>query len=430
MRSKRYTLFALAAALLALLLIAPPGADAHGQAHHAAKAKKKDGPVHVSCCGSGLKVAGGDSELRLTGRLLTQLTLTTQVDSKKHEGFHGQFSLKEAYVELYARWKTLSGFVQGDFDVSSATVQEAWVEWAAGPWLAVRAGRDYVPFGMAQAVATIWSPFIERPALTGNAKDHKDIGGFVKGTIAGGSLAYALAVYNGSRDLSPKENELPDVAARVAWEPLALLPGAPAGAGILHFGGSFRWGKGPSRQGFKGATPAGFSFFSPPEIEGSAWGAAAEIAFWHPWFSLVAEFQYTHADRDHIEYTDPVTYATFEALHPLKVYGYYVGASSLLWGKPGAFRGGTPPGTGLRPLKGIEIAARFEQLWIEDGKAPDAPLEEQRVWDVTAGFNGYPTGNLIIQAHYVLFHFDPESAAPVPGEALSHAAIVRAGLRF
>lgn len=249
--------------------------------------------------------------------------------------------------------------------------------------------------------------------------------------IQGGSLYWAAALFNGSRDLSPRENDLPDVALRLVLEPLALLRGGGGEhAGILHFGGSFRWGAGPSRQGFRGLTPAGFSFMSPPEVEGKAWGATAELAWWNPRAGVYTEFQVTETARKNVSYLDPETGAEHTSLEPLRVYGYAVGATGLVWGKPGTMRGGFPPGTGLRPEKGVELVLRFEELWAGDGKAPDAPVVDCRLMSFLAGVNVYPVRHLVLQLSYVLLHVTPASLAPVEGESLSREAILRAGIVF
>jgi hypothetical protein len=382
--------------------------------------------VQVSCCDGGLRVFGKDAELRLSGSLLTQVAISRQTDFRGNDGTDVELSIRQAYLELFARWKKLSVFIQGDFQIFSATVQQAWIEWAPLAELAVRAGRDYVPFGLSQGIAVEHNPFVERPLATGNEKDLRDVGLWLRGRVAGSSLFYAAGIFNGSRDLMLLENEKPDVAFRVAWEPLGLLP--PGRLGILHFGASFRWGLGPSRQGYRGKLPTEATFFPPPEVEGEAMSAGAEVAWWSRWLSVFAEFQFHEQERRHITWTDPETFEMIEHLRPLRVFGYNVGLTSLLWGREGESRGGFPPSTGPRPIKGVELAARFEDLWIEDGAGPSAPLEDGRVMSVFAGLNVFPGRSVLIQAQYILTRFDPQSYSPLVSSDTIHSAIVRVGL--
>jgi phosphate-selective porin len=404
--------------LLALLIsLAAFPAPAHAS---------QPGGVQVSCCDEGLRVFGKDAELRLSGNLFTQMAISEQTDFREHDGVDVELSVRQAYLELFSRWKTLSLFVQGDFQVFSATVQQAWIEWAPLAEVAVRAGRDYVPFGLSQGIALEDNPFVERPLVTGNEKDLRDIGLWLRGKVAGSSLCYGVGMFNGSRDLKLEENETPDVAFRIAWEPLGLLPSWHGG--ILHVGASFRWGLGPSRQGYRGKLPTESTFFQPPEVEGEGLSTGAEVAWWSRWLSVFAEFQYHEQERKNITWTDPVTFETIESLRPLRVFGYNVGLTSLLWGREGESRGGFPPSTGLRPVKGVELAARFEELWVEDGAGPGAPVEDGRVIDLFAGLNVFPGRSVLVQAQYIMTFFDPRSYSPLHASAFSHAAILRVGL--
>jgi hypothetical protein len=384
--------------------------------------------AQIECCDGGLRVFGKDAELKISGNLFTQVSIFQQTDFRGHDGTDVELSLRQAYLELFARWKTMSLFIQGDFQVFSATVQQAWIEWAPVKELGVRAGRDFIPFGLSQGISVSDNPFVERPLVTGNEKDLRDIGLWIRGELAGSSLFYGIGVFNGSRDLSLEENEKPDVAARLVWEPLGLLPGWHHG--ILHFGASFRWGLGPSRQGFRGKLSTEFTFFSPPEVEGEEMAAGAEIAWWSRWISVFAEFQVHRQERRTISELDPETHDAITSLRPLKFFGYNIGFTSLVWGIPGSRRGGYPPSTGLLPLKGVELAARFEELWIEDGIGPHAPKEDLHIYDVFAGVNVYPGRSVIVQAQYIMTRFEPESYSfkPLETSEFSHAAILRVGL--
>jgi hypothetical protein len=388
--------------------------------------KASPAEVQVSCCDGGLRVLGRDAELRLSGSLLTQIAISQQTDFRGNDGTDVELSIRQAYVELFARWKNLSVFIQGDFQLFSATVQQAWIEWAPLAELAVRAGRDYIPFGLSQGIAVEHNPLVERPLATGNEKDLRDVGLWLRGRVAGSSLFYAAGIFNGSRDLMLLENEKPDLAFRAAWEPLGLLPSWQGG--ILHFGASFRWGLGPSRQGYRGKLPTEQTFFPPPEVEGEAISAGAELAWWSRWLSVFAEFQFHEQERENITWTDPETFEMIENLRPLRVFGYNAGLTSLLWGVEGESRGGFPPSTGPRPIKGVELAAMFEDLWIEDGVGSTAPLEDVRVMSLFTGLNVFPGRSVIIQAQYILTRFDPQSCSPLVSSDTIHSAIVRVGL--
>lgn len=384
--------------------------------------------ISLTCCGEGLRILGKDSELRLSGRIFTQVLVFRQTDFRDEEGIDSRFSIREALIEVFVRWKTIGAFIQAELDPFSASVRNAYLEWKPGKWFVIRAGRDYIPFGLSQGIDLPENPFFERPLFTGNIKDLRDIGLWMRGELVPDTLFYAAGIFNGSRDIMPEENEKPDMAARIVLEPFGLL--GTSRPGIFHMGASFRWGTGPSHQGFRGKMPSGYSFLKPPEVEGEVWGSAAEIAWWRSRFGVFAEFQHLQMERKNISYTDPETLTTYTDPGSLEINGYCVGGSVLVYGKPGIKRANFPPSTGPRPLKGIELAARFEELWIRDGKGPQDPLEESHVMSLTAGLNAFLARHIIIQAQYMFSYFDPSSIAPAADSRYSHIGVLRAGVVF
>ncbi|MBN1944247.1 MAG: hypothetical protein JW797_01170 [Bradymonadales bacterium] len=299
-----------------------------------------------------------------------------------------------------------------DVDLSEydPIMEYAWVQYRPFPFLAVQAGRIQVPFGLAQMTSFSDLKLIGRPIVAGSAKDRRDAGLLLWGNLWGGRIGYRLGAVSGSRDLAVDVNDTPDGVGML--EVLPFLGGNPW-IRDLRLVGFATYGSGPTRHGFRGRTTAEYTFFSPPTIRGVQWRAGGGLQWRTDHFQLVGEYQYINQERDGIEVSQRVGEQTrmVGELEPYVIQGYSIEGSWHIFGRRSLDR----------PITGLEVAARFEQLDLSDGEKlvetaegteDHAPLVEAGVDGITAGINAYFGHHLRLSLVWQGLFFSDETLAP------------------
>ncbi|GEM_PF-3266585 len=321
----------------------------------------------------------------------------------------------------YRPTRNLLTHVDGEFSEANPDVQEAWFEY--GPWelLRLRAGRVKVPFGAYPQLSLPDYALISVPMAFGNQKDFRDSGFMVWGSWEEGYLSYWAAVVTGSRDLMVEVNDKPDYVGRVQLH----LP-ASSGAWLkgASLGGSFSWGEGPIRHGFRGRTMGGHTFAEPPTIRGEQQRWGLEATWDTPLFRVSGEYVTSSQDREGVTYTQKAApYGQVGDLNPYETKGWH--AEALL-------RLSRLVGCAMGPE--FELAGRYERLEFEDGVRDvtneagaieeRAPLSDSGVHGVTAGlavrFNAHVKLALVWQGLY----FDDPTRAPDAEDAAPAAGAV------
>ena len=352
---------------------------------------------------------GGSHSLRLAGYIVTDMMAFPRHESGFDTSWHTTFNLRAARISLRYAWAdTVRLRLDVEASTSAVEMQEAWFEYAPFEELALRIGRQRVPFGLAQNISLPERKLMEAPMIAGNPKDFIDIGVVLHGSAWGDRLRYALGTVTGSRDIAVNVNETPDLAARLC---IALFAGMHPAVSRLVIGGSATWGPGPQRNGFRGRSTGGFTFADPPAIRGEQLRYGAELSWISRWAGLSAEYQVIRQQRDGL--TDFQNAGQVGDLQEYTVWGWYVEATGHLWGQR----------SDTGPLTGIEIAARGEYIDYGDGAkslggADYAPLTDSHVWAVTAGINGYLPWSIRLSAVWQGMWFGDMAATPTwdPGE--------------
>lgn len=197
-------------------------------ADEAAEQKAKSTPAVVAGAdGFALRSADGAYQLRLRGLL--------QTDGRWYFGDDDR-PLSDTMVVRRARpivegtlWKIVDFRLMPDFGGGSSSLQDGYLDFRFSPALRVRAGKAKVPVGLEALLEDANLPFVERGLPTSLAPV-RDVGVQVHGEPAGGRVAYAVGVFNGSVDGGSADGDNSDdkdFAARLLVRPFQRPSGQP-----------------------------------------------------------------------------------------------------------------------------------------------------------------------------------------------------------
>ncbi|MBW2700569.1 MAG: hypothetical protein JRF33_07085 [Deltaproteobacteria bacterium] len=355
--------------------------------------------------------ASGADSLEISGWLAMDFEAFPRVETGYDKSWHLGPDMRVARLRADFQLNRIWG---GRLDLELASLDpvkmDMWFEARFWSWLKVRAGHFKTPFGRSQLLSLPDRSLLEAPLVAGNPKDFRDTGLMLHGGFLDKRLEYGLALVTGSRDLTVDVNEKPDFVGRLSIRPLRGLGPWLEGLGL---GGSFSWGEGPRRRGFRGRSMAGWTFVVPPGIRGEQLRWGAEFEWLAPVLSFRAEYQWQRQARDGVEDSQRVggSMVSVGDLEPWKIEGFYAELAAQLWGERDA----------SGPVTGIELSARFESLDFSDGtrmlSTPSgdedhAPLPDSWVEGLTLGLNGYLDNGLRLSAVYQGLRFGRRELAP------------------
>jgi phosphate-selective porin OprO/OprP len=117
--------------------------------------------------------------------------------------------------------------IMPDFGQGQAVLFDAYLEARFNPAFRVRAGKFKPPVGLERLQSATDILFVER-ALPTNLVPNRDLGVQIGGDLAGGTVNYAVGVFNGVADLGNGDadvNNAKDLAARVFFQPFVTGTG-------------------------------------------------------------------------------------------------------------------------------------------------------------------------------------------------------------
>lgn len=350
--------------------------------------------------------------LRLRGWVALDLRAFPRTEKGHGKSWNVEPFLSSARVSARFLWRgSWGGRVDVEVSEANPDLQEAWFEYRPFEVFGIRAGRFKVPFGAAPQVETPNQRVLAAPMLFGNPKDFRDVGLMVCGDWSDGYLGYAVSVGSGSRDIRVDVNERPDFTARLILHPPRGISPWLSG---LRAAVSAGWGEGPERQGFRGRTLGGHSFFSPPSVRGQQWRVGGDLEYATPWFRVAGEYAWTRQEREGL-----TTYALVGttptdvgSLAPLVVRGGSVEASFIPFGERDE---------SFVPSSGIELVGRFEHVQFGDGTRQvataagvedRAPLADATVMGIAAGVHGYMRPGIRLSLVWQGLRFSDAAMAP------------------
>ena len=137
---------------------------------------------------------------------------------------------------------TLEGTIYRYFDyritaelAGAATALDVWANVRLAKEFQFRAGKFKSPIGLERLQNDPEMPFIERGLPTDSVPD-RDVGVMVHGEIADGTVAYALAVFNGAEDnksIDTDSSDKKDVAGRIFSDRSCLSRSTPSRTSVL-----------------------------------------------------------------------------------------------------------------------------------------------------------------------------------------------------
>jgi phosphate-selective porin OprO/OprP len=410
---KMNTLFrAFACSFLCLLCTAQ--ADEPLAARIEALEKKLAETPSVTAGERGFSIASFDKahEVKLAGTLQTDARFFFDDEEKPDTD---TFLIRRARPTMEGRIAERAEFrIMPDFAGSSATLQDAYIDYAFLPAVRLRIGKFKSPFGLERLQSSSALRFVERAHPTSLAPN-RDTGAQLHGNVAGGTVSYAVGVFNGVADGGSSASDVSDDKDAVAR--LFLSPAVNSDIEVLKglsFGVAASYGKeegsvtSSGLSGYRSPGQAGvFSYRTSTNAADAVW-ADGERVRWSPqltWyagsFGLLGEYVSASHEVRRDDKTETLDHEAWQ-----------VAASWILTGEKNSYRGVTPKNE-FDPAKGQwgawELAARYSDLKL-DSKTfptyanPDRSVEGIQSWAV--GLNWYLNRNIKSALTYEQSAFD------------------------
>jgi phosphate-selective porin OprO and OprP len=327
-----------------------------------------------------------------------------------------QFVLRRVRPVIEGSLHDLADFrVMPDF-AGAAALQDAYVDVRAAPGLKVRAGKFKQPVGLERLQAITHSLFVEL-AYPSSVAPIRDAGLQLHGDAAGGSLSWALGVFDGAPDGASNESDSTDskdFAARAF-----LLPfknGARPALKELGVGAAASSGKHrgtAAAPGLSSYRTVGQNTFFSYRTDVAADGERTRVApqaYWYPgrWGLLAEHIAATHEVK---RTTTAVTRA--ELTHR----AWQAAFSFVLTGEKASYKS-VKPARNFDPAQGgwgaWELAARYTELLLDEDSfpvyaAPASSARAARTW--SAGLNWHLNPGLKVMADFDTTRFTGGAAA-------------------
>ena len=301
-----------------------------------------------------------------------------------------------------------------DFAGSSTTLLDAYGGYQVSPAFNIRVGKFKAPFGLERLQSGANLRFIERAHPT-SLGPNRDIGVQFAGTVAGGTLDYAVGVFNGVVDggssVSDSSDDF-DFVGRLFLTPFknadaealkGLSIGIAASTGKEE--GSLSASQLPTYR-----SPGQASVFSYRSSTNAADGVYADgdrvrfspqLTYYLGSFGLIGEYVQSSQDVRRDAKSDTLDHEAWQ-----------VAASYILTGEKNSFRGVTPKNA-FNPSNGtwgaFELAARYSELKLDKATFPTYANPDSAVagiQSVAVGVNWYLNRNLKSSLTYEQSSFD------------------------
>ena len=384
----------------------------------------------------GLSVKSADNNFEVKFRGLVQADGRFFLDDQAQPQ-NDTFLLRRVEPTLEGSWGKLIGFrLQAQLAGDSASLNDAYVDLKFDPRATLRVGKYKEPFGLEQLRSSGSLAAIER-GLPTELTPARDYGAQLQGEFAGGTLNYAVGVFNGTIDgrdavSSNPDNEF-DATGRVFWEPFKNKANGLSGCAIGiapsvgdEFGvvdaktinpqlPSYRT---PGQVKFFGYRADGVDPSNPALVNVVADGLhrrwSPQAYYYNGPLGLQAE--YVTSEQE----VRVATGANAGRVAHLENTAWQVVGSWVLTGEDASYKGIARPdhpfAVGGQGWGALELVARYGQLNIDDDAFPlfanpAKSASGAQAW--TIGVNWYLTSNFKLVANYTQTSFDAAlGAAP------------------
>jgi phosphate-selective porin OprO and OprP len=374
---------------------------------------------------SGFWIEGKDGsfKLRLSGYI--------QGDGRFYAGagatnFTGTFLLRRAYsVAQGDLGRYFSFYVATDFGAGKASLDDGYFDLKLSPAARIRVGKTKSPVGLEALQSSSNTLFVER-ALPSSVAPNRDIGVMLHGEPAGGVVAYALGVFDGTLDgtsLDQDANKGKEGVARLFVRPLkkrgsALDLGFGVAASYGRNDGALTTYKTPGQQSL-------FSYVSGASAEKNRRRIAPQGYAYYRFLGAMAEW--TRSLQDGVKGATHVT---------LKNTVWSVAGSIVLTGEKASYNGVKPRHAfdpAAHAYGAVELAARYGALRFGDDAFSagfvDASKSPREARALGLGINWYLSENVKYQLNleHTKFEGGATAGANRPAE---NAVLFRAQVSF
>lgn len=361
------------------------------------KREEKQPPiVGAGSDGFFIKSANGDFALKFRG--LVNLDGRFYTESNDQSPASDQFLLRRArgYFEGTI-YKYFDFRVMPEFGQGSATLYDAYTEITYFPQAKLKLGRFVTPVSLGFLQPDPDGNFVERSLVT-NLLPFRDIGVQLSGDLEGGTINYAVGIFNGAVDGSNSDgdtNDNKEIDGRIFLQPfkqskISSLEG-------LGLGISATYGN-PKGSSSSTNLPTSLKTQSQERFFNYTTGVVAKgrhqrlspqaYYYWGP-FGLLGEYA---ASSQGVSLNGREERLNHKA--------WQVSTSYFLTGEKNAFKGGIKP---QREWGALEAAARMARLDIDKDTFPTyagATSSAQRVMEYTVGVNWYYNRNIRFMIDY------------------------------
>ena len=391
----------------------------------AAEMKRKESPSLVLGA-NGFTLQSADTNFALTFHGVVQ------TDNRTFFGDHG-ISGNDGFLLRKAR-PILQGTLLKDFDFlfvpefggSSVQILDANLNYRYAPWLQLKVGKFKTPISLEQLQGDANTLFNER-SLVSDLVPNRDVGFQLWGDLGGGTLTYAVGVFNGVGDARNSGNadfeDHREFAGRVFAQPFkeskaTALRGLGLGLGGS-FGNTFSNATGlPNNNGFlTDGQQLFFAYTNGVVADGDHWRLAPQGYYYFGPFGLLGEYVISNQ-----RVSRGATSANLEQT------AWQVAASWMLTGEEATYGGVTPkhPFDLSRGHWGAwQLAARYAELDVDDKAFPTfadprSSASGARSWAV--GLNWYLNKNIRLMTSYSHTDFEGggKSTASAASGAVTH----------
>jgi phosphate-selective porin OprO/OprP len=366
---------------------------------------------------NGLSVETADKDFRLRLRGYAQVDGRFFADSS--DAGTDQFLIRRARVIVEGRvTEWVSYRIMPEFGGSGFSLQDAHIDLALHPAVTLRAGKFKAPVSLERLQSATNIKLVER-AYPSSLAPNRDIGVQLQGAVLGGTLDYALGVFNGTPDggsVNGDTDDKKDVVGRLFAHPfkntdVAALQGLGIGIAASH---GDRQGD-LSNTALAGVrTPGQSSFFSylsstnladAVVADGSVTRIAPQAYYYVGPLGILGEYIQSSTDVKKGEDEETLDHKA-----------WFATVSWLLTGEKASF-GGVTPRNPFNPSSGgwgaWEVVGRVS-AFEADSKTfptfanPSRSAQKAESWAV--GLNGYLTSNLRVALTYEETSFDGGAA--------------------
>ncbi|MGC4074390.1 MAG: porin [Nibricoccus sp.] len=413
----------------------------------AATASKAAAKVTVN--DKGFTIASGDGANTLRLRGLVQADGRAFFDDDPALTNNNTFLVRRARIIFEGTFsKNVSFLLVPEFAGSAPTLVDAFVNYSLKPSLQFRIGRFREPVGLEQLQSDSVAFFTERSVVS-QLVPNRDIGFQVHGDILGGTVNYAVGIFNGVPDgsnngavtgttVNADSDNDKDIAARIFAQPFKNnADSAFKGLGI-GIGGSY------GNQNPASGLPSyrtdpqqtAFAYRTTTIIDGKTWRLSPQANYYSGPLGLQAEYAISTINARPAANSPKVE---------VQNKAWQFSAGYVLTGEDSSYTGVTPK-TNFDLAAGtwgaFEVVGRFDQLSIDDSAFEPNPTQALSLADPAAnpsdfktfglGGNWYLTKTLRASLNY--FHTEFSNNVPVPTRPVlrndENALIVRVQVAF